>query len=134
MCIRDRAVPGRGDARPRRARRAVLGLPSAIALTTCRVSISLDGFVAGPNQSTDEPFGEGGSRLNEWQFETDRDGRGGDAEVIAEVNTGVGAFVMGRNMFGAAAGRGTRRGPAGGATSRRSTHRSSCSPATPAGR
>jgi dihydrofolate reductase len=70
------------------------------AIVTCRTSISLDGFTAGPNQSPDEPFGAGGMRLNEWQFETDRPGRSGDAEVLAEASAGIGAYVMGRHMFG----------------------------------
>jgi dihydrofolate reductase len=70
------------------------------AIVTCRTSISLDGFSAGPHQSPDEPFGAGGMRLSEWQFETDRPGRGGDAAVLAEASAGIGAYVMGRNMFG----------------------------------
>jgi hypothetical protein len=32
------------------------------------ISVSLDGFVAGPNQSLEEPLGEGGERLHEWVF------------------------------------------------------------------
>jgi hypothetical protein len=35
---------------------------------TCHLSVSLDGFVAGPNQSLDNPIGEGGMRLHEWIF------------------------------------------------------------------
>ena len=35
---------------------------------TCQISISLDGYVAGPNQSTDDPLGQGGMRLHEWAF------------------------------------------------------------------
>jgi dihydrofolate reductase len=76
---------------------------------TCHISLSLDGFVAGPNQSMDDPIGEGGMRLHEWAFATDswreQQGLGGgertaDAEVIDEVVQGVGAYVMGRRMFG----------------------------------
>lgn len=37
---------------------------------SCRLSISLDGFVAGPNQSVEQPLGEGGSQLHEWAFAT----------------------------------------------------------------
>jgi len=75
----------------------------------CQISISLDGFVAGPNQSVDNPIGEGGMRLHEWAFATDSWRRqqgleGGahsaDAEVIDEVFQGVGAYIMGRKMFG----------------------------------
>ena len=37
---------------------------------TCQISISLDGFVAGPHQSLENPIGEGGLRLHHWVFET----------------------------------------------------------------
>src|SRR5207253_2943244 len=37
---------------------------------TCQMSISLDGFVAGPNQSIENPIGEGGMRLHQWMFDT----------------------------------------------------------------
>jgi dihydrofolate reductase len=75
----------------------------------CQISISLDGFVAGPNQSVDNPIGEGGMRLHEWAFATDSwraqqglDGgaHNADAEVIDEVVQGIGAYIMGRKMFG----------------------------------
>ena len=77
--------------------------------TTCQISVSLDGFVAGPNQSIEHPIGEGGMRLHEWVFATDSwraqhglDGgeRNADAEVIEELGQGVGAYIMGRKMFG----------------------------------
>ena len=76
---------------------------------TCQISVSLDGFVAGPDQSLENPIGKGGGRLHEWAFATDswreQHGKGGgehtaDAKVAAEVMQGVGAFVMGRKMFG----------------------------------
>jgi dihydrofolate reductase len=76
---------------------------------TCHISISLDGFVAGPNQSIENPIGEGGMRLHEWVFVTDswREQHGleggertADAEVVDEVVQGVGAHIMGRKMFG----------------------------------
>jgi dihydrofolate reductase len=75
----------------------------------CQISISLDGFVAGPNQSLDNPIGEGGMRLHEWVFATDswraQHGLSGgehnaDAEVVAKTVEGIGAYIMGRNMFG----------------------------------
>jgi len=77
--------------------------------TTCQISISLDGYVAGPNQSTDNPIGEGGMRLHEWAFATstwrEQHGQAGgernaDAEVAAELMQGIGAYIMGRRMFG----------------------------------
>jgi dihydrofolate reductase len=76
---------------------------------TCHISISLDGFVAGPNQSMEDPIGEGGMRLHEWVFATDswrqqhgEEGgeRSADSEVVEEVVEGVGAYIMGRRMFG----------------------------------
>ncbi|MEA2149263.1 MAG: hypothetical protein QOD69_1093 [Solirubrobacteraceae bacterium] len=76
---------------------------------TCQLSISLDGYVAGPNQSTDNPIGEGGMRLHEWAFATsawrEQHGQEGgernlDAEVAEEMFEGVGAYIMGRRMFG----------------------------------
>jgi dihydrofolate reductase len=74
-----------------------------------QLSISLDGFVAGPNQSLEHPLGEGGMRLHEWALATDtwrrQHGQEGgersvDAEVAEEVQRGIGAYVMGRRMFG----------------------------------
>jgi dihydrofolate reductase len=74
-----------------------------------QLSVSLDGYIAGPNQSIDNPIGEGGMRLHEWAFQTDSWRRqhgleGGDptadAQVAEEVATGLGAYVMGRKMFG----------------------------------
>jgi dihydrofolate reductase len=80
---------------------------------TCRASISLDGFVAGPNQSVENPIGEGGMRLHEWQFATTtwRSQRGleggsvgADAELAKTVMEGVGAYILGRKMFGGGGG------------------------------
>ncbi len=72
-------------------------------------AISLDGYGAGPNQSVDNPLGEGGERLHEWVFET-RFGRqmmgqeggveGVDNDFLVRGFEGIGAWIMGRNMFG----------------------------------
>ena len=76
---------------------------------TCHIAISLDGYVAGPNQSMDDPIGEGGMRLHQWVFKTDswrgQHGEGGgernpNSDVVEEVVENVGAYIMGRNMFG----------------------------------
>ncbi len=81
---------------------------------TSQISISLDGFVAGPNQSLENPIGEGGMRLHQWVFETaswraQQGLEGGehnaDSAVADEVVQGVGAYIMGRKMFGGGAGR-----------------------------
>jgi len=66
------------------------------SMVVCDVTISADGYVAGPNQSRDKPFGDGPvDRLHAWMFDTPDENR-------AEIDTIVaaGAFVMGRNMFG----------------------------------
>ncbi len=76
---------------------------------TCNISVSLDGYVAGPNQRPDDPLGEGGEGLHEWAVATEawrgqhgREGGelGADSEVVDEVVEGVGAYIMGRRMFG----------------------------------
>jgi dihydrofolate reductase len=73
------------------------------------ISISLDGFAAGPNQSVENPLGEGGERLHEWVLPTEgwraahgkKGGeRGADSDVAAEFGKNVGAHIMGRKMFG----------------------------------
>ncbi len=72
-------------------------------------AISLDGYAAGPNQSLDNPLGVGGTRLHEWVFATrsgqEMLGANGGAEglddaFIARGDVGIGATIMGRNMFG----------------------------------
>jgi dihydrofolate reductase len=71
--------------------------------------MSLDGFVAGPNQSVENPLGIGGMRLHEWAFELaifrEQHGlEGGEVNqstaVVEESQANIGATVMGRNMFG----------------------------------
>jgi len=58
------------------------------------ITMSLDGFVAGPNQRREEPLGDGGERLHRWMFEEQE----ANAAVI-EAITDAGAHIMGRNMF-----------------------------------
>ena len=74
-----------------------------------RISMSLDGFVAGPSQSVDNPLGIGGMRLHEWVFplavwRTTHGLEGGEVNassaVVEESLENIGATVMGRNMFG----------------------------------
>ena len=85
------------------------GCPNGMSNVTCQISISLDGFVAGPNQSLENPIGEGGLRLHEWVFATaswrEQEGQTGgersvDSEVVDELFENVGAYIMGRKMFG----------------------------------
>lgn len=74
-----------------------------------RISMSLDGFVAGPNQSVDNPLGIGGMRLHEWAFPLAiwralHGLEGGEVNESTAVVEGsfanIGATLMGRNMFG----------------------------------
>jgi dihydrofolate reductase len=66
---------------------------------TCQVAVSLDGYVAGPEQSESNPIGVGGMGLHHWHI--DPEGQSAvDAEVTARMLEGNGAYVMGRNMFG----------------------------------
>jgi dihydrofolate reductase len=63
---------------------------------TCDLTVSLDGYLAGPNQSLAEPLGEGGENLHRWMFEEP------DANAAAiEGILSAGAYIMGRNMFAA---------------------------------
>ena len=72
-------------------------------------SISLDGFGAGLHQSLEKPLGEGGESLHEWMFPTKvfqqmigkEDGSEGTDNEFAEKSfENIGAWIMGRNMFG----------------------------------
>ncbi|MDP9150670.1 MAG: dihydrofolate reductase family protein [Myxococcota bacterium] len=73
------------------------------------LSVSLDGFMAGPSQSADHPLGIGGMALHEWAFATHTfqkmHGQGGgatgvDDDFAARGFAGIGAWILGRNMFG----------------------------------
>jgi dihydrofolate reductase len=85
-----------------------------------RISTSLDGFTAGPNQSLNAPLGVGGERLHEWvvTLETWRRAHGkpgGDVNestaVMEQEVANVGATIMGRNMFGGGPGPWSRSEP-----------------------
>jgi dihydrofolate reductase len=74
-----------------------------------QISMSLDGFIAGPNQSEENPLGEGGMALHDWAFELGawrkpHGEEGGEVnastEIVEEALENIGATVMGRNMFG----------------------------------
>jgi dihydrofolate reductase len=67
---------------------------------TCHMSISLDGFVAGPSQSRDDPVGQGGLALHQWHFDAEKTGHEVDARMRDELLSRRGAVIMGRNMFG----------------------------------
>ena len=72
-------------------------------------SVSLDGYGAGPDQSLENPLGANGMNLHQWAFKTRTFRKmfgqdGGDTDVddefAARSFTNVGAWIMGRNMFG----------------------------------
>ena len=72
------------------------------------VSVSLDGYVAGPNPTLEQPLGKGGDQLHEWAFglKSFREPHGlpggetgPDDELVAESLRATGAIVMGRRMF-----------------------------------
>lgn len=67
--------------------------------TTCHVSISLDGYIAGADQSLDNPLGRGGLALHRWHL-GDARANAADATASAWLGRPRGAYVMGRNMFG----------------------------------
>lgn len=73
------------------------------------ITMSLDGFVAGPGQSVAEPLGTGGENLHQWvtRLQSWREAHGleggtvtEDDAVMREWTTNIGATIMGRNMFG----------------------------------
>jgi dihydrofolate reductase len=77
------------------------------------ITMSLDGYVAGPNQTLEEPLGAGGERLHEWAFAAQawREAHGlaggeanADSDVIDELRSRTGATIMGRRMFSGGAG------------------------------
>jgi dihydrofolate reductase len=85
-----------------------------------KISMSLDGFVAGPSQSIENPLGIGGERLHEWAFQLAafralHGGEGGEVNestpVVEESLANIGATVMGRNMFGGHPGRWDTKNP-----------------------
>jgi dihydrofolate reductase len=81
--------------------------------TFLNISMSLDGFVAGPNQTLEEPLGRGGEQLHEWivvleswRRQHGREGgeRNSDDELMRQLQDRTGAFVMGRRMFSGGSG------------------------------
>ena len=75
---------------------------------TLDITMSLDGFIAAPNASLENPLGEGGMRLHEWAFAAqswrEQHGLEGgeaneDSEILEESTRAMGAVIMGRKMF-----------------------------------
>lgn len=79
-----------------------------MAKLTLDISVSVDGFIAGPNQTLEQPLGDGGEELHRWVFSLKswREPHGlvggetnADSEVLDEALAQTGATVMGRRMF-----------------------------------
>ena len=79
-----------------------------MGLILLNMSMSLDGFIAGPDIDVDRPMGDGGERLHQWLFQGDSDRAvaadgnspdGVDAQVAREFSTATGAVVIGKRMF-----------------------------------
>jgi dihydrofolate reductase len=77
-------------------------------MVTFQISVSLDGFVAGPNPTLEDPIGERGMELHEWVFGLaswrrqhglEGGDEGPDSDLIDQLVAGNGAYVMGRRMF-----------------------------------
>ena len=64
---------------------------------TCHMSVSVDGFAAGPDQSLDNPLGVGGRELHNWHLPPEHPA---DVAFAESLMAPKGAYVMGRNMFG----------------------------------
>jgi dihydrofolate reductase len=62
----------------------------------CDMSASLDGYVTGPNDSRENPFGDGAGILHDWIFDAATDG---DRAILHDLRDNVGAVVMGRTSF-----------------------------------
>ncbi|RUP32770.1 MAG: dihydrofolate reductase [Mycolicibacterium sp.] len=70
-----------------------------MARTNLSMSISADGYVAGPDQSEANPIGVAGLDLHDWHIGPSRD-HPVNRRVMSEMLDGMGATIMGRNMFG----------------------------------
>lgn len=80
-----------------------------MSTTRAYISMSLDGYVAGPDQSLDDPLGRGGEGLHEWvvalrswrrMHGLDGGEENASESVVVEENDGIGAEIMGRGKFG----------------------------------
>ena len=67
-----------------------------MALVISDMSISLDGYVTGPNDSRENPFGDGAGMLHDWMFDAATDE---DRAMLQAMLDGFGAVVMGRTSF-----------------------------------
>src|SRR4051812_48083726 len=82
--------------------------PRGMSKITADISVSLDGFIAGPEPTLEEPLGRGGEQLHEWAMATkawrephglEGGDAGPDSDVVQRAVANIGAVVMGRRMF-----------------------------------
>ncbi len=72
-----------------------------MTFTTCHVTISLDGYLAGPDQTLETPLGIGGEDLHRWMFPPEGEQpQPDDLKAREHLAKPRGAYVMGRNMYG----------------------------------
>jgi hypothetical protein len=67
-----------------------------MARVTCDMSMSLDGYVTGPNDTRQNPFGDGAGMLHDWIFDAATDQ---DRTILREMLDSLGAIVMGGKSF-----------------------------------
>src|SRR5437899_1841351 len=99
----------RRERRSRSSRIAILAWEPTARVRVHNFTISLDGYGAGPRQTREDPLGVGGEALHEWLIPTRAFQRingktggttGVDDDIAARFGEGIGAWIMGRNMFG----------------------------------
>lgn len=79
-----------------------------MGIVKAQLSMSLDGYIAGPNAGPGNPLGDGGERVHEWVYGLaswrepqglEGGERNRDSELLAQANSSIGATIMGRRMF-----------------------------------
>jgi dihydrofolate reductase len=68
----------------------------AMSKVTCEISISLDGFITGPNVRVGNGMGDDGDRLHDWKFDAKTET---DAAIVDEIYASTGAVLIGKRMF-----------------------------------
>ncbi|MBK1783731.1 dihydrofolate reductase family protein [Prauserella cavernicola] len=91
-----------------------------MALVVSDMSISLDGYVTGPNDSRENPFGDGAGTLHDWLFDASTEA---DRALLDAAVVGTGAIVMGRRSFDKCVDMWGENGPLGGLPCFVVTHR-----------
>src|SRR6266508_1440091 len=69
---------------------------AAMSRVTSEISMSLDGFITGPNEGVGNGMGDGGERLHDWMFDAKTDT---DAAIVDEKYASTGAVLIGKRMF-----------------------------------